>query len=189
MEHEIKSLIQQSIEVKQNLLENIYAIEWIEEIAILLTKSINDGNRIYLCGNGGSAADAQHIAAELSWRFLKDRKALPAEAIHTNSSFLTAVANDLGYDQVFARYIEAMGKPKDVLIALSTSGNSLNVIEAVKKAKSIGMTTIGITGINKSQLDQHCHHLLHIPSTSTPRIQEVTILVGHILCQLIEEHI
>jgi len=175
-----------SIEVKKSIMDNLFMLEWLEETALVMVTALRHQNRIYFCGNGGSAADAQHLAAELSGRFMKDRSALPAEALHVNSSFLTAVANDMGYDRVFSRYLEAMSRPGDVLVALSTSGKSANVLEALHTAKNRGMTTIGITGLQKGAFDQFCHFVLHIPSHSTPRIQEATILCGHILCEIIE---
>jgi D-sedoheptulose 7-phosphate isomerase len=153
----------------------------------LLVKALKAGNRIYFCGNGGSAADAQHLAAELSGRFYKDRLALPAEALHTNTSYLTAVANDYGFDQVYARLIEGIGKPGDILVALSTSGLSPNIVTACKAAKESGLPVVGLTGKNGGNIKPYCDLLIEIPSSDTPRIQECHIMIGHIICELVEE--
>ncbi len=158
----------------------------LELAADYIIKSIKKGGSLYLCGNGGSAADAQHIACELSGRFLRERRPLPAEALHTNSSFMTSVANDYSFEEVYSRAIEAYGKPGDVLIGLSTSGNSINVVNALKKARSLSMSTIGFTGQHKGDMVQCCDIILHCPSSETPRIQEMHILIGHILCELVE---
>ena len=139
-----------------------------------------------LCGNGGSAADAQHIAAELSGRFYLDRPPLDAEALHVNSSYLTAVANDYSFDVIYSRMLEAKGKKGDALIAISTSGNSKNIIQAVKKAKELGVITIGFTGEHGGELKNLCDYCIQVPSNDTPRIQECHILFGHILCEIIE---
>lgn len=158
----------------------------IESAATLASSSLMRGGKILLCGNGGSAADAQHMACELVGRFLKDRKALPAMALHTNTSDMTAIGNDFGFDHVYARQVEAFGNAGDVLIAISTSGNSQNVLEAASVAKSKGMAIIGLTGENGGKLKDHSDIWLGVPSNQTPRIQEVHILIGHILCELIE---
>ena len=142
--------------------------------------------KILFCGNGGSASDAQHLAAELSGRFYFDRPPLYAEALHVNSSYITAVANDHGYKDTYSRMIESAGR-KDVLFALSTSGNSNNVIKAIEKAKDIGMITIGLTGLDGGKVKGICDIVLSVPSNDTPRVQEGHILIGHIICQLIEE--
>ena len=148
---------------------------------------MDNKNKLLLCGNGGSAADAQHIAAELSGRFEMDRKALNAQALHVNSSYLTAVANDYGFEDVYSRMIEASAKSGDVLIALSTSGNSKNVINAIKKANQMKMVTIGFSGNDGGNMKDLCKYNLIIPSDSTARIQEAHILVGHVICKLIEQ--
>ena len=140
-----------------------------------------------LCGNGGSASDAQHIAAELSGRFYSDRPPLYAEALHVNSSYITAVANDYGYESTYARMVEAAGREGDVFVGISTSGNSPNVVKAMKKANEIGMLTVGLTGRDGGKIQEICDIMIRIPSDDTPRIQEAHILVGHIICQLIEE--
>jgi D-sedoheptulose 7-phosphate isomerase len=183
----IKKLIQASIDVKKQVLENEVLIQAISSIVNVVVNAFQKGNRIYLCGNGGSAADAQHLAAEFSGRFYIDRKALPAEALHCNTSYLTAVANDYSYDVVYARLVEGICNPGDVLIGLSTSGNSVNIVKAFEQAKLKNVTTIGFTGTNGGQLKSISDHLINIPSTDTPRIQECHILVGHIICQLVEE--
>jgi D-sedoheptulose 7-phosphate isomerase len=183
----IKKLIQASIDVKKQVLENEVLIQSISSIVNVVVNAFQKGNRIYLCGNGGSAADAQHLAAEFSGRFYIDRKALPAEALHCNTSYLTAVANDYSYDVVYARLVEGICNPGDVLIGLSTSGNSINIVKAFEQAKLKNVTTIGFTGTNGGQLKSISDHLINIPSTDTPRIQECHILVGHIICQLVEE--
>ena len=152
----------------------------------LMIAALRAGRAIYFCGNGGSAADAQHLAAELSGRFLKNRRPLPGVALTTNSSALTAIGNDFGFDEVFSRQLEGVGTRGDVLVSLSTSGNSSNVVKAVESARSLGMKTIGLTGERDSALSAKCDICLKVPSTSTPRIQEMHILVGHILCELAE---
>ncbi len=151
--------------------------------------AFKSGNKVLFCGNGGSAADAQHLAAEFSGRFYTDRKALPAEALHCNTSYLTAVANDYSFDVIYSRIIDGIGQPGDILIGLSTSGNSKNIIKAFETAKEKGMVTIGFTGITGGQLKPVCDYLINVPSADTPRIQESHILIGHIICQLVEEKI
>ena len=158
----------------------------IARAADIIVEALKDGGAIYFCGNGGSAADAQHLAAELSGRFLKNRRPLPGVALTTNSSALTAIGNDFGFDEVFSRQLEGVGRQGDVLVALSTSGNSPNVVKAVESARRLAMKTIGLTGERGSALSEKCDICLQVPSTSTPRIQEMHILVGHILCELAE---
>jgi D-sedoheptulose 7-phosphate isomerase len=153
------------------------------------TEAFRNGNKILLCGNGGSAADAQHISAELTGRFLKDRPALYAEALHVNTSALTAIANDYGYEHIFARQVEAMGRKGDILIGLTTSGKSPNVIRAMESAQQQGMITIGMTGALVGQLDSCSDILLSMPSSDTARIQELHLLIGHILCGFIEQEL
>jgi D-sedoheptulose 7-phosphate isomerase len=144
---------------------------------------------VLFCGNGGSAADAQHLAAEFSGRFYKNRKALPSEALHCNTSYLTAVANDYSYDVIYARIIEGTGIKGDVLVGLSTSGNSPNILKAFEAAHHNGMITIGFTGSTGGKMKDCCDILLNVPSTDTPRIQESHIMLGHIICELVEENI
>ena len=187
MQNKIKNIISSSIQVKQDILQNEDLINIISSCATLICDAFKNGNKVLFCGNGGSAADAQHLAAEFSGRFYKDRDALPAEALHVNTSYLTAVANDYGYEHVYSRIIKGIGKSGDVLIGLSTSGNSTNVVNAFEVAKEKNMHVIGLTGANGGKMEQHCNFLIPVPSTDTPRIQESHILIGHILCQLVEE--
>lgn len=188
MQEQIKRLIQASIDTKLQLLNDSVLIDTIARCSTLITKAFQDGNKVLFCGNGGSAADAQHLAAEFSGRFYTDRDALPAEALHCNTSYLTAVANDYSYDVVYARLIRGIGNPGDVLIGLSTSGNSKNILEAFKAAKLKNMHTIGFTGASGGQMKPISDYLLNVPSTDTPRIQESHILLGHIICQQVEEN-
>jgi D-sedoheptulose 7-phosphate isomerase len=185
----LKIAIQESIETKKRLLENKEVMHAIEQAVQLCIAQLKDGNKIYLCGNGGSAADAQHIAAELSGRFYYDRKPLPAEALHVNTSFLTAVANDYDFTQVYSRMVAAFGNSGDVLIGISTSGNSANVLNALETAKKKDMATIGLTGANGGQLNGMSDICVKVPSSNVARIQEAHILIGHILCEEIEKAI
>lgn len=187
MNNEITDIIRASIATKQQLLENEALLETIEKVIHVITDAFKKGNRIYLCGNGGSAADAQHLAAEFTGRFYKDRSALPAEALHCNSSYLTSVGNDYGFDMVYARMIEGIGQTGDILIGLSTSGNSANIIKAFEAAATKKMITIAFTGITGGILKSMSDHLINIPSADTPRIQESHIMIGHIICQQVEE--
>ena len=183
----IKKIIQASIDTKQQVLNNGTILTTIEKVVGAVTTSFKNGNRVYFCGNGGSAADAQHLAAEFSGRFYTDRKALPAEALHCNTSYLTAVANDYGYDVVFSRMIDGIGQAGDVLIGLSTSGNSGNIIKAFDVAKEKQMITVAFTGETGGKMKDMADHLINVPSKDTPRIQESHIMIGHIICQLVEE--
>ena len=183
----IKNIIQASIDTKQQILADKSILAAIEQVVAVITQAFQKGNRVYFCGNGGSAADAQHLAAEFSGRFYTDRKALPAEALHCNSSYLTAVANDYGYDVVYSRMIEGIGQRGDVLVGLSTSGNSANIIKAFEAARQKGIITIAFTGITGGQMKAISDYLINIPSADTPRIQECHITIGHIVCQLVEE--
>jgi len=183
----IKKIIQASIDVKQQVLKNEKLIATIEKVVSVIVDSFKNGRRVYFCGNGGSAADAQHLAAEFSGRFYTDRKALPAEALHCNTSYLTAVANDYSYDVVYSRIIDGIGQEGDVLIGLSTSGNSKNIIRAFEKAREKKIITVGFTGESGGGMRSCSDYLINIPSTDTPRIQESHIMAGHIICQLVEE--
>lgn len=183
----IKSIIESSIKTKQQILQNGELIATIEKVVEVVTNAFKKGNRVYFCGNGGSAADAQHLAAEFSGRFYTDRKALPAEALHCNTSYLTAVANDYGYDVVYSRMIDGIGEKGDILIGLSTSGNSGNIINAFEAAKNKGIITVAFTGITGGQMKAISDYLINVPSADTPRIQESHITIGHIICQLVEE--
>ena len=178
---QIKNIISDSIKVKQLLLEDEKTLTKILEASHKILHSLQNGGRIYFCGNGGSAADAQHLAAEFSGRFYQDRKALPAEALHTNTSYLTAVANDYSYDVVYSRLIHGVGHPQDVLIGISTSGNSKNIVLALEEAKKIGMATIGLTGSKGGIMKDICDINLAMPTEDTPRIQECHIMIGHII--------
>ena len=189
MQQQITNIIQASIDTKQQLLADHGLIAKIEEVTALVVKAFASGKKVLFCGNGGSAADAQHLAAEFSGRFYLDRVPLPSEALHCNSSYITAVANDYGYDIVYSRMVKAMGKPGDILISLSTSGNSVNIIKAAEQAKEIGMITVGLTGASGGKMKGICDHLINVPSTDTPRIQESHIMVGHIICQLAEQEL
>jgi D-sedoheptulose 7-phosphate isomerase len=183
-----EELIKASINVTQQLLTNKELLKKIEQVALVITDALKKGNRVYFCGNGGSAADAQHLAAELSGRFYTDRHALRAEALHCNSSYLTAVANDYHFDMIYARLVEGIGDSGDVLVGLSTSGNSENIMKAVETAKEKNIITVGLTGEGGGKLKSLCDYLINVPSSDTPRIQECHILVGHIICQMVEEN-
>lgn len=187
MQEQIKNIIAESIAVKSKLLQNGALLKTIEEVVALMLRALKSGNRIYFCGNGGSAADAQHLAAEFSGRFYFDRDALPAEALHCNTSYITAVGNDYGYDVIYARLIKGIGIKGDFLVGLSTSGNSANIVQAFEVAREKGMVTVGFTGESGGKMKVLSDYLLNIPSTDTPRIQESHIMVGHIICQLVEE--
>jgi D-sedoheptulose 7-phosphate isomerase len=186
---DIKIAIKESIATKTRLIEDKEVIQKIEQAVQVCINGFKNGKKLYLCGNGGSAADAQHIAAELSGRFNYDRKPLPAEALHVNTSFLTAVANDYNYTQIYSRMVEAFGDEGDILIGISTSGNSSNVVNAMQSAKAKKMTTIGLTGEKGGQLVGLSDVCIHVPSDNVARIQESHILIGHILCEEIEKAI
>lgn len=187
MTEKIKNIIQASIDVKKKTLENEGLIQSTMAIVDVMVNALKKGNRIYFCGNGGSAADAQHLAAELSGRFYTDRHALRAEALHCNTSYLTAVANDYSYNMIYARLIEGIADAGDVLVGLSTSGNSENIIKAFEVARLKKMITIAFTGESGGKMKASSDYLVNIPSADTPRIQESHILIGHIICQLVEE--
>jgi len=185
----IEQCINESIAVKKRMLEDFDLINTIEKISLKAAEVLKNNGRILLCGNGGSAADAQHIAAELSGRYAFDRDPLDAEALHVNTSYVTAVANDYSYNDVYSRLVKAKGRAGDMLIAISTSGNSQNIINAVEVAKAIGMVTVGFTGEKGGKMKDLVGYLINVPSNETPRIQEAHILVGHIFCQAVEEKI
>ncbi len=187
MRDKIKNIISESVEVKNKLLETDSILQSVESIASLMVEALKNGNRIYFCGNGGSAADAQHLAAEFSGRFYIDRDALPAEALHCNTSYITAVGNDYGYDLVYARLIKGIGNKGDFLVGISTSGNSTNIVKAFEVAREKGIVTVGLTGQAGGKMKQLSDYLLNVPSSNTPRIQESHIMLGHIICQLVEE--
>lgn len=185
----IKQIISTSIETKHQLLKDENLLKVIEKVVDVITNAFQSGNKVYFCGNGGSAADAQHLAAEFSGRFYIDRKPLPAEALHCNTSFLTAVGNDYSFDVIYSRMIDGIGMPGDILVGLSTSGNSKNIIKAFESAREKKIVTVGLTGASGGQMKSLSDHLINIPSTDTPRIQESHILVGHIICELVEENL
>ena len=187
MSDQIKNIISASIQTKQEILNDDAFIKKIENAVDIIVYAFEKGNKVLFCGNGGSAADAQHLAAEFSGRFYKNRKALPSEALHCNTSYLTAVANDYSYDVIYARLIEGLGNEGDVLVGLSTSGNSPNIVKAFEVAKEKKVITIGLTGATGGKMKDVSDHLFNVPSTDTPRIQESHILIGHIICQLVEE--
>lgn len=184
---EIKEIIEKSIAVKISLLQDIELQTTIMKCVDKIYSALKSGNKILFCGNGGSAADAQHLAAEFSGRFYLDRKALPAEALHVNTSYLTAVANDYSFDVVYSRLVDGIGCEGDILVGISTSGNSKNIINALETANAKGMLTVGMTGECGGQMKNICDLLINVPSNDTPRIQESHILIGHIICQLVEE--
>jgi D-sedoheptulose 7-phosphate isomerase len=183
----IKSIIQSSIDVKTQILADQKILQTVMDCVNIIVNAFEKGNKVLFCGNGGSASDAQHLAAEFSGRFYTERDALPAEALHCNTSYITAVANDYGYDVIYSRLIKGTGKPGDVLVGLSTSGNSKNIINAFEAAREKKMITIAFTGASGGKLKKHADHLINIPSDDTPRIQESHITLGHIICQLVEE--
>ena len=186
METKIKTIIQSSIDLKTKVLNNQEIIKTVKEVVDSIVVCYKNGGKVLFCGNGGSAADAQHLAAELSGRFYFDRPPLFTEALHVNSSYITAVSNDYGYDEIFARLVTAMGRQNDILVGLSTSGNSPNILNAFKVANRLNMKTIGLTGESGGKLKAESSYLLNVPSMDTPRIQEVHIMLGHIICELVE---
>jgi|SRR5690242_4269823 D-sedoheptulose 7-phosphate isomerase len=183
----IKKIIQASIDVKQIILNDDRLLLAVNDAVNVIVNAFEKGNKVLFCGNGGSASDAQHLAAEFSGRFYTDRDALPAEALHCNTSYITAVANDYSYDVIYSRLIKGIGKPGDVLVGLSTSGNSKNIVNAFEMAKEKQMLTIGFTGESGGKMKKLSDVLINIPSEDTPRIQESHITLGHIICQLVEE--
>jgi D-sedoheptulose 7-phosphate isomerase len=187
MEGKIKSIINESIGVKTKVLGDEKLLNTIEQITALMVTALKNGNRIYFCGNGGSAADAQHLAAEFSGRFYVDREALPAEALHCNTSYLTAVANDYSYEVIYARLVKGITQKGDILVGLSTSGNSANIVKAFEAAREKKVITVGFTGETGGKMKAYSDYLINIPSRDTPRIQESHMLLGHIVCQLVEE--
>ena len=187
MKNKIKQCISNSADNYLKLLNDQNIHQDLQTIITLCVTAFKNDNKMLLCGNGGSASDAQHIAAELSGRFYINRSPLYAEALHVNSSYLTAVANDFGYDETYVRMLEACGRQGDILVGISTSGNSPNVLKALTKANDLGIKTIGFSGRNGGEMNNLCDIILKVPSDDTARIQEGHILFGHIICQLIEE--
>ncbi len=189
MKQQISHIIGESIATKQAVLADFALLATVEAITKSMIGVFEADGKVLFCGNGGSAADAQHLAAELSGRFYLNRPALFAEALHVNSSYLTAVANDFSYEEIYARMVQAAGRKGDMLIAISTSGNSGNILKAIEIAKKQGMIVVGFTGKTGGKMKEICDFLINIPSTDTPRIQESHILIGHIICQLVEAEI
>lgn len=185
----IANIIKSSIDVKERILNDAKLLLKINEAAELIVKTYKQGGRVFFCGNGGSAADAQHLAAELSGRFYFDRPPLAAEALHVNTSYITAVANDYAYDVIFSREVDAFCKEGDVLVGISTSGNSANVLKAFETAKDKGVLTIAMTGESGGKMASISDILINVPSNDTPRIQESHITIGHIICQIVEEEL
>lgn len=185
MKEKIANIIKESIRVKKKLLES--QVDTIAKIVELTVKSIKNGGKVIIFGNGGSAADSQHIVAELVGRFKKERSALPAIALTTNTSAITAISNDYGYDLSFRRQLEGIAQKNDIAIGISTSGNAQNVNEAIAKAKDMGLVTVGLTGSKGGKLAKLANYVLRVPSNDTPRIQEMHITVGHIICELVED--
>jgi len=181
----IKQSLCDSIVVKQAILANESLLTTIKKVANVSTDALRRGNRILLAGNGGSAADAQHIAAEFVSRFMYDRPGLPSMALTTDTSMLTAIANDYGYEQLFVRQLEANARKGDVFIGITTSGNSPNVLRAFEICRGLGIISVGLAG-NGGKIQSMCDYLIPVPSDSTPRIQEAHITIGHIICGLVE---
>jgi|ERR1700722_6242470 len=187
MKEKIKNIISESVSTKNKILADEKLLSTIEKVTETIVDALKNNHRIYFCGNGGSAADAQHLAAEFSGRFYTDRDALPAEALHCNTSYLTAVANDYSFDVIYSRLIKGIGNEGDVLVGLSTSGNSKNILNAFETAKQKKIITVGLTGESGGKMKTESDYLINVPSIDTPRIQESHIMIGHIICQLVEE--
>ena len=187
MKNTIKSELQSHLQTIQTVIETME--EDIEKASKMVVDTLKNGNKILLCGNGGSAADAQHIAAELTGRYKTERKGLAGIALTTDTSALTAIGNDYGYDRVFDRQVEALAREGDLLIGISTSGNSQNVINAFKVAKELGCLTIGLSGRDGGKFNNVCELNVVVPSDNTPRIQEMHILIGHTICQIVDDEI
>ena len=185
----ISNQVKKSIDVKQQLFENSQLMELIKEVALKITEIYKNGNKTLIAGNGGSAADAQHIAGEFVSRFYFDRPGLASIALTTDTSIITAIGNDYGYEKLFSRQVQANGLKGDVFIGISTSGNSANIIEALKECKEKGIITVGLTGEKGGKMAEICDYCIKIPSNETPRVQEAHILIGHIICAVVEEAI
>ena len=184
---DIKSYIADSINVKSKMLNSLDFITTIEEIVSVIVKAYSNNKKVLTAGNGGSAGDAQHLVGELISKVFKERPPLSAIALTTDTSVITAVSNDFGYEEVFARQVEANAQVGDVFIAISTSGNSANIIKALEVAKNKGVITVGFTGINECKMDEFCDYIIHVPSEKTPIIQESHIMISHIICAIVEE--
>jgi D-sedoheptulose 7-phosphate isomerase len=186
MKELIKAKLKASIDLKTSLLSNAAILDTLEKITNEIINCYKHDGKVLWCGNGGSAADAQHLAAELTGRYYYDRPPLFSEALHVNTSYITAVANDYSYGEIYSRLTKGMGRKGDILIGLSTSGNSENVVNALKVANEIGMITVGFTGDGGGKMKEHCKYLIAIPSKDTPRIQECHMLFGHSICEIVE---
>ena len=184
---QIQELVQSSISTKEAVLSDVVLLKNVQQAADVISAAFRSDKKVLFCGNGGSAADAQHLAAEFSGRYYFDRDPLFSEALHVNTSYVTVVANDYSYDQIYSRLVKAKGREDDVLVGLSTSGNSNNIVEAFKQGNANGMHVIAMTGRSGGRMKEHCDLLLNMPSEDTPRIQECHMLLGHIICQLVEE--
>ena len=187
MRKNIESYIIESIQVKNDILTSDETLDLFEKGALIIIETYKSGKKVLLAGNGGSAADAQHIAAELVSKFYKDRPALNAIALTTNTSILTAVGNDYSHEYIFARQIEAYGTSGDIYIAISTSGDSKNIVKSIKTAKEKGLKVIGLTGKKSCKMDSLCDLVIKVPSEKTPKVQEAHIMIGHIVSGLVEE--
>ena len=186
---DIRNYIQASIDTKTKILNDDKILSTIQKIADKITEAYKNDKKVLTAGNGGSAGDAQHIAGELVSKFFFDRPGLSAFSLATDTSILTAIGNDYGYEKSFSRQIQANAKEGDVFIAISTSGNSKNIVLALEEAKKKGVTTVGLVGAKECEMDKWCDFIIHVPSSSTPTIQESHIMIGHIICALVEEAI
>ncbi len=187
MQKRIQQILQSSLSIHQLIEQDQQMHQQLEQIASLMINCLKEGGKVLFCGNGGSAADAQHLSTELAARFYHERQALYAEALHVNTSFLTAVGNDYNYERVFSRALESKGRKGDILYALSTSGNSPNILAAIKTASELQMSIVGMTGSSGGKMLDLCDELVRVPSDDTPRIQEAHILLGHVICELVEQ--
>jgi D-sedoheptulose 7-phosphate isomerase len=188
-ENRVLKAIEEAIGIRQKMMADVHFLRLIEEVSGEIVRRLQRGGKVLFCGNGGSAADAQHLAAELSGRFYIDRAPLFAESLTVDTSYLTAVANDYSFEDVFARLVCAKGRKGDVLVAISTSGNSPNVIKALETAKKIGILTVGLTGSRRGAMNDLCRYLVEVPSSDTARIQETHIMVGHVICEMVEREL
>lgn len=184
----MKKYILKSIKTKETILKDEAFLSSIEKVVEIFIKALSSGKKILFAGNGGSASDCNHLSTELVSKFYKERKGLCSISLAANNSSITAIGNDYGYDRVFARQVEALGEEGDVLVGISTSGNSKSIVEALKEAKKNGITTIGFTGMNSCVMDTYCNIVLKVPSDDTPIIQESHIMIGHLICKLVEEN-
>lgn len=189
MDNQIKTYIQISIEIRKNILADEEMFEKVKEISNKIISALKSENKILFVGNGGSASDCDHLATEFVSKFYKDRHAFNAISLTSNNALITALSNDFSYDKAFSRQIEAIGKKGDILIALSTSGNSKNVVNAIKVANEMGLTTVGLTGQTPCEMDKICNILVKIPSSETPAIQEAQTMLGHLICKIVEDEL